>query len=322
MNGVLATILAALVYPGLLVALLAALLLSWGRASVRAAVSGAPVPDPLGEAREMRSAIERDTIIPETLGGWVTGLASTSAILLPLVALVLLPLPGNPLVASLGLKGDLAAEGGLLLGVPLLRLFAGWAVPSPYTRIEADRGARLLAGALVPLVLGLTAIGEDVASTQLTAGATQTPLSTISLVARALAALAVVCTLPVLARITALDPRGAQVEMTTTGELGELSGADLARFRLAETLQLAAVAAVFTAAFVLPLFPTVQGGARYALWVGGIIVTALGLGAWDAISAHRTPTPDERPPLSWWIGWPALVGLVALVAAAWATRGV
>jgi formate hydrogenlyase subunit 4 len=320
MNGVLATILAALVYPGLLVALLAALLLSWGRASVRAAVSRAPVPDPLGEAREVRGALERDTIIPDTLGGWVTGFASTAALLLPLVALVLLPVPGNPLVSSLGLTGDLAAEGGLLLGVPLLRLFVGWAVPSPYTRLTADRDARLLAGALLPLVLGLTAIAEEVATTQLTGDAARSPLQPIAFVARLLAALAVACALPVLARVTALGSGGAGTE-TPGGELGELSGADLARFRLAETLQLAAVAAVFTAAFVLPLFPTVTDGGRYALWVVGIVVVALGLGAWDAISARRAPIAEERPPLSWWVGWPALVGLIALVAAAWATRG-
>ena len=46
MNGVLAVVIAVLIYPGILVALVAALLLSWGRASARAALSGAPTPSP------------------------------------------------------------------------------------------------------------------------------------------------------------------------------------------------------------------------------------------------------------------------------------
>src|SRR5262249_3803083 len=121
MNGVLAVVLAVLVYPGVLVAVIAALLLSWGRASTRAALVGHPMPNALREAREVRGAIERDTILPEGAYGAVIGLASTAAVLLPVIALVLLPLPGNPLVDAIGLRGDLAAEGGLLLGVPLVR---------------------------------------------------------------------------------------------------------------------------------------------------------------------------------------------------------
>jgi formate hydrogenlyase subunit 4 len=319
-NGIVAVIIAVLVYPGALVALAAALLLSWGRTSVRAAVSGTPLPDPLRDIREVRGSIERDAIVPESAYGVVLGSVSTLALLLPIAALVLLPLPGNPLVDSIGLQGDLAAEGGLLLGVPLLRIFVGWAIPSPYTRLAADRGARLLAGALAPIVLALVTVGEQLSSLQLKPSATAgAPLAAIDLITRLLAALAFVFALPVLARVTSLHGDGPEPELPA-GELAEVSGRDLARFRVAEALQLVAVAALFATAFILPLFPRITGSGRTILWTAALIVTALGIGAWDGL-AGRLPTSEDRPPLSWWLGIPVLVGLLALVAAAWAARG-
>ncbi len=320
MNGILAVGVAVLVYPGLLVALVAALILSWGRASLRAALSGTPLPSPLRDVAEVRAGIYRDGIVPETAYGVVFGFASTLAMLLPLVAIVLLPVPGNPLVDGIGLRGDLVAEGGLLLGVPLLRMFIGWAVPSPATRLAADRSARLLAGALVPIVLALVAVGEQFATVQLTfTAANKTPLTAVDLFTRVLAALAFIFALPVLARVTILRDEAVQPE-TPAGELAEVSGRDLSRFRIAEALQLVAVAAFFTTAFVVTLFPALVGAGRVILWIAALIVTTLLLGAWDGIAGRFAPS-EERPPLSWWTGLPALLGLLALVAAAWASRG-
>jgi formate hydrogenlyase subunit 4 len=319
-NGVLAVILAVLIYPGVLVAVIAALLLSWSRTSVRSAFIGSPIADPLREAREVRATLERDAVLPEGAYAGVIGLASCAAIILPLVALVLLPVPGNPLVDALGLRGDLAAEGGLLLGVPLLLLFVGWAIPSPYTRLAADRSVRLLAGALLPMVLGLAAIAEQLTTLQLRVlPDPRNPLVAITLITRLLAALAFACTLPVLARTATLRAGGPEPELLA-GELSEVSGRDLARFRIAAAIQLVAVSTFFVAAFLLPLFPTVEGGGRTAVWVAGIIATAVGIGVWEGFAA-RAPVSQERPPLSWWLGLPVLVGLLALVAAAWAARG-
>jgi formate hydrogenlyase subunit 4 len=321
MNGILAVGIAVLIYPGLLVALIVALILSWGRASARAGVMGAPLPSPLRDFTEVYGALNRDGIVPETAYGLVLNLASTLALVMPLVALVLLPVPGNPLVANIGMRGDLVAEGGLLLGLPLLRLFIGWAIPSPLTRLAADRGARLLAGALAPIVLALVAVGEQFATVQLNFdAASKAPLGNFDLITRLLAGLAFVFALPVLARVTALRDQAASPE-APAGELGEMSGRDLARFRVAEALQLVAVAAFFATAFVLPLFPGVAGAGRTILWIAALVVTTLLLGAWDGFATRLPPSADERPPLSWWTGFPTLLGLLALVAAAWASRG-
>src|SRR5262249_51696627 len=161
---------------------------SWGRTSARATLVGSPIPGPLREVREVRATLERDAVLPESAYGWIIGLASSAAIVLPLSPLILLPVPGQPLVDATGLPRDPAAEGALLLGVPLLRLCVSWAVPSPYTRVAADRGARLLAGALLPMVLGLAAIAEQLTTLHLRVlPDSRNPLVTITLITRLLA---------------------------------------------------------------------------------------------------------------------------------------
>jgi formate hydrogenlyase subunit 4 len=318
MNGLLAFVLAVLLYPGVVVAFAAAWALSWLRSSSRAVAAREAAPGPLGEVLAVRGALDRDAAAPEGMASWLITLAAGVALLFPLVALILLPVPGNPLVSALGLKGDLALESGLLLGVPFARLLVGWAVPSPYTRLAADRGARLLAGAVVAMALAVTTIAEQF-TTLAVPVAQSSALNTIALITRLLALGAFVFTLPVLARTTPLREGRGDLDLVA-GELTEVSARDLAGFRVAEALQLVAVAAVFVAVFVLGLFPTVGGAGRIVIWLVGIVLTVVGIGAWEGYSG-RAPASQERPPLNWWLGWPVLVAMLALVAAAWAARG-
>ncbi len=321
MNGILAFVLAVLVYPGLLVAGLAALALGWARDSARGALANTGTPHPLKSVQQVRGALQRDTIAPEGVYPLALTLTSTAAVLFPVAALVLLPVPGNPLVQALSLQGDLIAEGGLLLGLPLTRLAVGWAIPSPFTRLAADRGARLLAGAAVPMILAFTASAEQVATLGLNFPVVKGSLPLIAVVTRILAALAFIFALPVLARASHLRADDDEELELVAGELTELSGRDLALFRIGESLQLVAVAAVFVAAFVLPIFATLPMGAgRGILWIVGLIVTAAGIGLWEGFASRQPATANDRPPLTWWVGWPVLVALLALVAAAWATR--
>lgn len=320
MNGIVAFILTVLLYPGIIAAGIAAVALTWARDSARAVVGRGRFAPPLSLVEEVRGAIARDTLLPAGASTWVLMLVSSVAPLFPLLALIFLPLPGNPLVSALGFTGDLIIEGGLLLGLPMMRLLVGWSTPSPYTRLAADRSVRLLAGAAVPMIFALTASAELSESLGLVAAPSKGTLDVLPLIARALAAVAFALTLPVLARVTPMCEDEGDVDLAAS-ELTELSGRDLACFRIAEALQLVAVAGLFTAALVLPLFATLPGGlTRNLFWLFGIVLTALGIGAWEGI-APRTVSQANRPPLSWWLGAPLLVALLALVAAAWATRG-
>ena len=160
MNSAVAFILAAFVYPGLLAALVAAWALGWARSLAGALTQGRSAPGPLSDAAEIAGSFTRETYAPEGVSFFALSLGTTVAVVAPLAALLLLPLPGNALARSIGLQGDLVAEAALLLGLPLARLFLGWIVPSPYSRLAADRSARLLAGAVLPLTFGVTALAQ------------------------------------------------------------------------------------------------------------------------------------------------------------------
>lgn len=322
MNGVLAVLVALLIYPGIAAGMVAAWVLTWARESVRATVGRLHRPGLLEGPAQLRAALGHDTVSPVSERSPLLLVGPMLAIGAPLAVLVLLPVPGNPLRTALGLTGDLAAEGALLLGVPVMRLLVGWAMPSPYTRLAADRGARLLAGAVLPMVLALMALAQQVNTFQLTTAdaPTTTGLPIFALLTRLLAAAAFACCLPVLARATALREEEGSLD-AAAGELTDISGFDLAAFRVAEALQLVAVSAFFVAVFVLPLLVAAATSLRIAAWPVVLLAVALGLGAWEARHSAQPTPADNRPPLSWWFGLPLLLSLFALVLAAWAARG-
>jgi formate hydrogenlyase subunit 4 len=183
----------------------------------------------------------------------------------------------------------------------------------------------LLAGAALPVGLAVAAIAEQQATLRLDTTPLGQALPWISLLARVLAALAFACALPVLAR--GATPRRGETDESETlaDELGELSGRDVVALRVAEALQLVAVAAFFVVAFLLPIFAQVSAPLGIGvIWVLGLLLVALGIGLWQGwrTSQGTVESETERPPLTWWLGIPVLLALAALVAAAWATRGV
>lgn len=320
MNSALGFVLAAFIYPGVLAALVIALALGWARAFARNATERQPTAGPLSDIAAMRSLFTRETYTPDGVSQFALSFGVTIAVLAPLTALLLLPLPGNALVRAIGLQGDLLAEVGLLLGLPLARLFLGWIIPSPFTRLAADRDARLLAGIALPLVLGITALAQVHGVLTLGDAAATVGQYPFNYLAVGLAALAFLCALPALAARSSLLTADKSSELVA-GEATDLTGHDLAFLRIGEAIQLVACAAFFVLAFVSPFItritnPVAQG---VALLVAALLVAA-GLGAWEGRFGQR-PEGEERPPLSWWVGVPTLLGLAALVAAAWATRG-
>jgi NADH-quinone oxidoreductase subunit H len=338
MNSVLSFVLAVLIYPGVFIAGIAAWALTWGRESIQAAVARDPIPGPLRDIGEIRSSMARDVSQPEGLYPHLTTIAACVAIILPLISLIAMPIPGNPLVQAIGLTGDVISGAALLLAVPALRLLVAWATPSPYTRLAADRGVRLLAGVVLTMALAITATTEQGSTLGLFAAPTKsTPSLGLLithifapnrgsleplwwLVTHILAALAFLFVMPPLARFAATFHQRHQELDTISGELTELNGRDLACFRIAEGLQLVAVSAYFATVFILPIFSSAFGHGRDLLWAAAVILTALGIGAWDGISGNM-PASSERPPLNWWLGLPVLLALLSLVTAAVALRG-
>ncbi len=311
--------LAVLIYPGILVACLAALVLTWVREYTAAGTGGhVSATSPLALLTDTSTLLRSDSAERRHISGTALALVTGVVALAPLVALVLLPVPGNPLVRAVGLTGDLTAEGALLVCGPLARLLVGWASPRAESRAAADRGARLFAGAALPFVLALTVSAQALDTLVLDVRPTP-PANAIAVVVRVLAAATFLCVLPVLVRVAPL--RDASDEGETPDELAGQSGEILAGFRVGSAIQLVAVLAFFLAEFVRPAVPAFSsGGATVAMWIIGLPVLAAALGFWEGKRGFRLRA-EERPPVSWWMGIPTLLGLAALVAVAWATRG-
>ncbi len=318
MSAVFSFLLAVLIYPGLLVALLAAVALAWVRESARGALSGTSLTNPLRGFAELRTEFGRDSAVPEGIQPGLITAGTLAAVIFPVLALVLLPVPGNRLVSSLGFTGDLALEGALLLALPVTRLLLGWVMPSPYTRLAADRGVRMLAGAALPMALAIAANLQQFSTLSLTRSLSGTNTA-LGLVAFVLAAAAFAWVIPALAHFTPLRQSEGELD-SMAGELSELSGRDLAFFRMGEALQLVATGAFFVAVFLLPIFSAARGAGLALVWIGGILLAALLAGAADAFRS-RSLTQRQESPLDWWSGFPLLLALAALVASAWATRG-
>lgn len=318
MNGIAGFALAIFIYPGLLAALVVGWLLFWVRDLAHGALGAKDVPGPLHTVAQLRATYQSETSILEGMRPAVLTVSGVVAVVFPLLALIFLPVPANPLVSLLGFAGDLVVEAALLLGLPLARLAVGWATPMDAARRAADRAARLLAGASLPLALALIAAAQ--LSGVLSLRSVPSSVSVVTVVAQVLAAAAFACALPVLARRFAVRERG-ETHPAPEGELAGVTGRDLALFRLGEVLQLVAVCGVFVGALILPLVQSVPDSThRTLIWIVGVVLTAAGIGAWEGVRGTSEPG-NERPPLTWWLGIPVLLALAALVVAAWATRG-
>ena len=281
---------------------------------------GRQVSDPLAFPGAVRTAFDKEGIAPAGVFAPAITVTTLVAVVCPLLALIFLPLPGNPMVSAVGLQGDIIAAGA---SCSPCRWRASSLAGSRLHPIRASQPTGTPGCWLAQLsaALALTAIAQTFVSLRLDTITTPASVPMIILITRALAAAAFACALPVLARATTLQ----QVEYDTplpSSELGEISGRHLALFRVGEALQLVAVAAVFVSVFIMPLVSGVTNtGLRYLIWALAIIAVAVGVALWDALRRQAIERA-ERPPVTWWLGIPVRLALAQLVAAAWAGRGV
>ncbi len=323
MNALLAMIISLLVYPGLLFALVAALIFGWLRSMARATSQGWSVALPQFSLREVSRRLRQGSTVPEGVFAPLIQALPVLAVISPLLVLVFIPLPANRGADNANYTADVAALGALLLGVPIVRIVLGWATPSPYTRMAATRSARQLMGYIVPLALAI-AVGATASASlnvfgtaahQIPVPSSQTlfglTASQIAGGARIVAGLAYLACLPALTRLTPI--RAGQGGLDLVGsELTELSGRELLLMRIGEWMQLVAALGLGIALFVLPFFAT--DGARAIAAIVTAVVVALLLGVWEGLGTYLRPSRDDlEAPLSIWFGTPTFLGIIALL---------
>ncbi len=247
-----------LLYPGGLFAILAGwFLLALGedlaarRRGVRAAGFRQPVYDFL-------KLLNKTTSLPagtETAG---VRLIPLVVVMAPLLALILLPLPGNLAADSPTTSGDLLAVLFLLLLPALAPIFLGFLIQSPYGRIAARRATRRAVVLIALLLLSALAIAAQRGSLSLSVlTIQQAHPSSASVVLAALAGLLFFLCLPALLPQARWGLFRGQPELVA-GPYTDLTGADLALLQLGAAVQQIAAGSLLASVFILPFVP---GGA-------------------------------------------------------------
>jgi len=323
MNNVLSIIISLLVYPGLIFALVAALLFGWIRGTARAATFGWTGVAPQLSFRELARRLRQSSTVPENAFVPMMQIVPIIAVVCPLLVLTFLPLPGNRGTGGAPYTADIAALGAFIVGMPFARIMLGWSIPSPYTRIAAMRSMRSLIGIALPLTLALAvavALGNasrvDIIALHSTGFTTS--IERFRTIARVLAGIAYLTCLPALARLTAIGEGQGSMELVSS-ELTELSGRELMTMRVAEWLQLVAAIGLGMALYVLPFFAA--DNLRGIIAIAGGILIAAGLGIWEGGIAPRIRTREDLGmPYAIWFGAPSLFGIFAVLSLVVAQR--
>ncbi len=352
MNALLALVISVLVYPGIIFAVVAALIFGGARSFARASAQGWSGLQPALSLREVLRRMRQGSTVTQGAFAPLVQVLPVLAVLCPLLVLVFMPLPANRGATNGDYTADVVALVALLLGAPLLRIVLGWATPSPYTRLAATRSARQLLGLLVPL--GLAVAVAAAASGALNVFNIALHPHLISFIpgfppanlfgldanklfglARIVAGLAYLTCLPQLARLTAI--REGQGSLDLIGnELTELSGRELLTMRIAEWVQLVAALGFGIALFVLPFFagdslPVVAwlvkqfhfltaDSIRAIMALLAALLTAIGLGAWEGMATYMRPREDTEAPISTWFGTQTFLGIIAILLIVMAQR--
>jgi len=257
MNIVVRYAITVLLYPGGLFALLAGwFLLSVGEALAarKLGVRGAAFRQPVYDFFKL---LNKTTSLPartETAG---VRLIPLVVVMAPLLALILLPLPGNLAADSPTTSGDLLAVLFLLFLPSLAPIFLGNLLPSPYGRVAAQRAIRRAGVLIALLLLSMLAIAAQRGSLSLSLlTIQQSHPSPASVILDALAGLLFCLCLPALLPQAKWGLFRDKPELVA-GPYTDLTGADLALLQLGAAVQQIAAGSLLASVFILPFVPGV-----------------------------------------------------------------
>jgi formate hydrogenlyase subunit 4 len=254
MNIVLRYAITLLLYPGGLFALLAGWILLWLAEQSGARWRGARGTRLTQPVQDFFKLLNKTTSLPARTETGVRLIPLLAAVA-PLLALVLVPLPGNLAADSSTTSGDLLAVLFLLLLPGLAPLFLGNLLASPYGRIAARRATRrvgVITGLLLLSTLAMAAQRGSLSLSLLTAQQAHPGASSIIL--DVLAGLIFLFCLPALVPQAAAGLFRGSLELIA-GPFTDLTGADLALMQLSAALQPLAAASLLASLFILPYIP-------------------------------------------------------------------
>jgi NADH-quinone oxidoreductase subunit H len=241
MNGPLDTIMAVLIWPGLIGGALLAWLLLWIQRKVIARGQGRRGPPFYQPFFDFIKLAGKEVVVPHNAARMAFYALPVISLAAVTGAIALLPFPGSPL-RSFG--GDLIFM-LFLLEVPLfINILAGHVSHSLYAEVGASREAMLSLSFNLPFLAAVLAIPLQVGSFRLAdlAGAPLTPVY-------ALVALVFVIVLPAMLQMNPFSLPNAEQEIIE-GPYMEYGGPLLALFHLSRGLRLVALSGLFAVLFM------------------------------------------------------------------------
>ncbi len=270
-------------FPGGVFALLAGWGLLWLSEESGARLRGTPWRGFTQPMRDCVKLLGKTTSLPTGAETGGVRLLPLLAVVAPLLALVLLPLPGNSAANTIETSGDLLAVLWLLMLPVLTPLFLGELLPSPYGRIAARRAARRVGFLFGWLLISTLAIAAQRGSLSLNIlTLQQLHPSPASVIIDILAGLLFLLCLPALLPPATWGFFSGSPELIA-GPYTDLTSASLALMLLSAALQRVAAGSLLAVLFVLPF---VTGGpiAQVATYLATLLFSSFFAGFASGVS--------------------------------------
>lgn len=293
--------LAVLLWPGLVGGALLSWLYLWLGRKLLARLQGRYGPPFYQPCFDFVKLLGKQTVVPGGVNRLLFYGLPLVAVISVVVALALIPVPGNP-ARALSFTGDLILLIYLLEMPALCDVLAGYGSRSLYGQVGAAREALLALGYNLPFLAAVIALALPAGSFRLV-DVQAVAYGPVHLAAT----LAFLLALPARLKCNPFSIPNAEQEIVAGTHL-EYNGVPLALFELAHGLELVALVNLFAALFV-PLPAGVPGGLIYLLVGVGLVALTTGLAAATArIKLHQA--------FRFYWRWGAAAAVLAVVVAA------
>jgi NADH-quinone oxidoreductase subunit H len=299
MSEILRGILAFLVWPGLLSAVILAWFYLWLGRKVTARLQGRQGPPFFQPFFDFVKLLGKKTVRPAGVNmGLFFGLPLVSLVSV-LAALALIPAPG---ASSISFSGDLIFLLYLLEMPALVDIFAGFISHSVYAQVGAVREALLSLGHNLPFIIAFIALAMQAKSSNL-----QTIVATHFSPVQILAALALILAIPARVKANPFSIPNAETEIVAGTHI-EFNGPALGIFELVHGLEIVALSGLLAG-----LFSGLVSGFITSLLV--YLAVSIAVVMFTSLLAASTARVKVQYALGFYWRWGALAAALAIVAA-------
>ena len=298
-NAFLNGLLAFLIWPGVLTASSLSLFYLWVGRKATAKMQGRFGPPLLQPFYDFMKLMGKSTILPSSMSKTLYYGLPLVSVLSALFALVILPLPGNPLQ---GFAGDLILLLYLMEMPAFCDILAGYSTNSVYGEVSSARETLLMLGYTLPFLTAVLALAIQAGSFRLQ-DIQALPFGPVHI----FAAIAFLLALPARLKSNPFSIPNAETEIVSGAHI-EYNGPALGIFELAHGLELLVLLGLFNILFIPSIGSPLLALVIYFLV--GLLLTTL-----TSLLAAATARIHVRQAFRFYWSWGALSAALAFLTA-------